>query len=122
MWENITQNNGWAISAGGLLIVFGGLILIACVILLFNRILEFVEKRSVKPEKMETEPPVRTTELPETFTEPVPEEDQIAIAALIELYRRVHFDAIQSEITFVHGNDAQNAWRLGFKYGQRKSS
>ncbi len=107
---------------GGLLIVFGGLILIACVILLFNRILEQVEKRNRKLEKIKTQLPGQTTKCDEPEAEPIPVEDQIVIAALIELYRRVHFDAIQSEITFVHGNDAQNAWRLGFKYGQRKTS
>jgi len=51
--------------------------------------------------------------------EPIPEDDLAALAALIELYRRVHFDALQSDITFVRGQDAANAWRMGYKYGQR---
>ncbi|RLE17260.1 MAG: hypothetical protein DRJ08_00760 [Acidobacteria bacterium] len=121
MWENIIQNNGWSTSVGGLLIVFGGLVLIACVIFLFNRILELVEKSETKERGAETTPvsPEMTEIAP--VIEEIPDEDRIAIAALIELYRRVHFDPVQSEITFVHGNDAQNAWRLGFKYGQRRT-
>ena len=123
MWENVIQNNGLSTSIGGLLIVFGGLVLIACVILVFNRLLESVEKRREEAAPQEADSGLlEAGKAPDAAAgQEIPEEDRIAIAALIELYRRVHFDAIQSEITFVHGNDAQNAWRLGFKYGQRRS-
>ncbi|NOY22163.1 MAG: OadG family protein, partial [Acidobacteria bacterium] len=103
------------------LIVFGGLVLIACVIYAFNRILEIVEDRETKENISASAPDdEKETPAPEAETE-IPMEDRIAIATLIELYRRVHFDAVQSDITFIHGNDAQNAWRLGFKYGQRRT-
>ncbi len=123
MWKNVIQNNGWATSIGGLFIVFGGLVLIACVIFVFNRILEAVEDRESKEEAATVAPDRQKTEQASVAQseEEIPMEDRIAIAALIELYRRVHFDAIQSNVTFIHGNDAQNAWRLGFKYGQRRT-
>ena len=120
MWNNIVQNNGWATSIGGILTVFGGLVLIACSIYLFNRILEMVEAREGK-RASEKLPPFEQEAIqgPDISQEKeIPMEDRIAIATLIELYRRVHFDAVQSDVTFVRGNDAQNAWRLGFKYGQ----
>lgn len=120
MWNNVVQNNGWSTSIGGILTVFGGLVLIACAIYLFNRILEIVETREGKEAAREF-PPAEQEAIPVPHILPereIPVEDQIAIATLIELYRRVHFDAVQSDVTFVRGNDAQNAWRLGFKYGQ----
>ncbi len=123
MWKNVIQNSGVSTSIGGLLIVFGGLVLIACVIYVFNRVFAALEQKEVRKEAPAIAPDGDIEELaaaPQTQEE-VPVEDQIAIAALIELYRRVHFDAIQSNVTFIHGNDAQNAWRLGFKYGQRRT-
>ncbi len=123
MWKNVIQNSGVSTSIGGLLIVFGGLVLIACVIYVFNRIFRFLERKEIEIETSAMEPDGEKGELASApqVEEDVPLEDQIAIAALIELYRRVHFDAIQSNVTFIHGNDAQNAWRLGFKYGQRRT-
>ncbi len=120
---NVIENNGGTTALSGILIVFVGLILIALCIAIFNFLLQ-----ERKPETDETgadgshatvsvdgkDVSVRSTD-----AKPIPETDLVAIAALIELYRRVHFDALRSDITFVRGQDAANAWRMGYKYGQR---
>jgi len=118
---NIAQNAGGTTAASGILIVFAGLILIAFCIFLFN--LAFMERKeadvdgSPAGDAAGTGSVASTQEVKEE--EPIPEDDLAALAALIELYRRVHFDALQSDITFVRGQDAANAWRMGYKYGQR---
>jgi len=114
--ENILSNNGFSNAFAGMFIVFAGLCLIALVIVLFN----YIMKPSTKKEKTRTlvAPKDEVVNIPES--KPIPEDHLVAISAAIELYRRIHFDVVQSEITFVRGEDAQNAWKIGSKYGQRE--
>ena len=118
---NIAQNAGGTTAASGILIVFAGLILIAFCIFLFN--LAFIERKVPASGGSPSEDPSTTDSAASAREakeeEPIPEDDLAALATLIELYRRVHFDALQSDITFVRGQDAANAWRMGYKYGQR---
>lgn len=115
--ENIIVNNGFQNALAGMLIVFAGLILIALVIVVFNFILQPKEKK----EKVRTlvAPEEDAVKKEKTEIKDIPEDHLVAISTAIELYRRVHFDILQSEITFVRGEDAQNAWKIGTKFGQR---
>jgi Na+-transporting methylmalonyl-CoA/oxaloacetate decarboxylase gamma subunit len=99
--------NGIVIGIGGLLVVFLGLILIEIVIHFFSRYFEKKELRKSAPALPEKE-----TVTTEGSTTPVPEDDLVAIATAIEFYRKVHFDQLQSQITFVRGNQ-QNNWKIG---------
>ena len=120
---NVIENNGGTTAVGGILIVFAGLILIAFCIVVFNFILKEREPKQDDGENGPSEVSVSVdggdVSVRSSDGKPIPENDVVAIAALIELYRRVHFDALRSDITFVRGQDAANAWRLGYKYGQR---
>jgi len=65
--------------------------------------------------------PIPDAKKEEVSHEEIPEDDLIAIAASIELYRRLHFDRLPSKITFTRGTDAQNAWQQGSGYGHRNN-
>jgi len=114
--ENILANNGFTTAFAGIAIVFAGLVLIAVVIVIFNFIMQ--------PSK--TKGKTKKLIVPEQLTvkkedaKPIPDDHLAAIATAIELYRRIHFDVLQSEITFVRGEDAANAWKMGHKFGQRE--
>jgi Na+-transporting methylmalonyl-CoA/oxaloacetate decarboxylase gamma subunit len=114
--ENIIANNGFDAALAGIAIVFAGLVLIAVVIVIFN----FIMKPSQNKEK------TKKLVVPEQLTvkkenlKPVKEDHLVAIATAIELYRKLHFDVLQNEITFVRGEDAANAWKMGHKFGQRE--
>lgn len=111
MLQNIVINNGFNIFLSGLAVVFMGLVLIALVIHLFNRVFSGrpadvsgnEEKRRVKPVFSGRE---------------VPEDHQAAIAAAIEVYRKLHFEGLESRVTFERG-DERAPWKVGFRYGQR---
>lgn len=120
---NIAQYEGGTTALSGILIVFAGLILIALCIALFNFLLMEREKPSGTATAGADQDADRagTASAEVAGGEPaeIPEEDLVVLATLIELYRRVHFDALQSDITFVRGQDAANSWQMGYKYGQR---
>ncbi len=123
LMANIAQFNGGTTALSGILVVFAGLILIALCIVLFNFLLMEREKpaealaaESAGDVGRQQKASADTTG---AESEPIPEEDLVVLATLIELYRRVHFDALQSDITFVRGQDAANSWQMGYKYGQR---
>lgn len=113
--NNILINDGFINAFAGMFIVFAGLCLIAVVIVIFNYVMQPSEKKP-KAKKLiaPEEEAIKAVDI-----KPIPEDHLVAISAAIELYRRVHFDVLQSEITFVRGGDAQNAWKMGSKYGQR---
>jgi len=121
---NVSANSGGSTALSGILVVFSGLMLIALVIYLFN--LVFRERPAPSIEADGEVPPIDGPDAgagkhePAAAMEEIPADDLAAIAALIELYRRVHFDRLQSQITFVRGQDAASAWQLGYKYGQRQ--
>ncbi|MDD5764933.1 MAG: OadG family protein [Candidatus Marinimicrobia bacterium] len=113
---NVIQN-GAVIAFSGLLIVFTGLILIEIVLFVFNKLVGASAKRRALKDYFEKE---ADEIVPATPVADIPEDDLIAIATAIECYRKIHFDALQSEITFVHGGQ-HNVWKVGYKVGQRLS-
>lgn len=102
-------SNGIIIGIGGLLFVFIGLILIEIVIHFFNR---YFEKKDQKKALVKI-----TEQAKKPRPVAIPEEDLIAIATTIELYRKIHFDQLQSQITFYQGNQ-QNNWKIGLNATQ----
>ncbi len=114
--ENILANNGFTTALAGIAIVFAGLVLIAVVIVVFNFIMQ-PSKGKVKTKKLVV--PEQLAVKKEDL-KPIPEDHLVAIATAIELYRKLHFDVLQNEITFVRGEDAANAWKMGHKFGQRE--
>ena len=115
--SNVLQNNGGNIAFSGILIVFGGLILISGTIMLFNRLL--MKKPIAEGEKQtSTEPEPKKVSL--FKGKEIPEDHLIAISAAVELYRRLHFDQLESAVTFERG-EAHSGWKTGYRYGQRHS-
>lgn len=112
MWEQLGLN--FALS--GLLTVFTALVLIAIVIHLFNQFFtRFFKKETITPEPEGEEIEIK---IPFAQLEKIPEDHLAAIAVAIEFYRRIHFDMLQSEITFERG-DAYSGWKMGYRFGQR---
>ena len=107
---------GFSIVMSGLITVFVALVLIALVIHLFNQLFT----RFFKKEATEQEPESDEVEIKIPFAqlEKIPEDHLVAIAVAIEFYRRIHFDLLQSEITFERG-DAYSGWKMGHRFGQR---
>ena len=115
MFENITQNNGWNISFSGILIVFVGLVMISLVIYLFNLVFVVLCRRRERADK-----PCSEAEWTVDRTgKKIPKEHLVAIAVAVEFYRKIHFDFLQSEITFSRGDNAHAGWKIGHFYGQR---
>ncbi|MGC9363622.1 MAG: OadG family protein [Fidelibacterota bacterium] len=115
MIENILQNNGLNIALSGIIVVFAGLILIAVTIHLFNKFFEKLhrrtEKRTAAPKPAEPKP------VPKKMI-PLSDDELVAIATALECYRRIHFETLQSQITFKHG-EQQSVWKTGQRFGQR---
>ncbi|HCK98962.1 MAG TPA: hypothetical protein DHW42_02485 [Candidatus Marinimicrobia bacterium] len=111
MFENIIQNNGFNIALSGILVVFSGLTLIATTIHLFNKVFERLHRGATAESD---------TVLPKKAAA-IPEDVLAAITVAIEIYRKIHFETLQSQITFIHG-EQQSAWKSGYKYGQRLST
>ena len=114
MFDNIIQNNGFNIAFSGIIVVFAGLILIASTIHLFNKIFEHLHRKSGKSESLSTTP----QQINVKKTVWIPDDEMAAIAAAIECYRRIHFETLQSQITFKRG-EQKTAWMAGQKFGQR---
>ena len=115
MLENIMQYQGFTTAFSGLLIVFSGLVLIALVIHSFN--LMFKSRDSnVEPESDDSSFEKQTHTISAGLD--VPSEHLIAIAAAVELYRRLHFDQLESKVTFERG-ELNPGWKVGYKFGQR---
>ncbi|MBN2414828.1 OadG family protein [bacterium] len=115
MIENIIGNQGFVIALSGLLVVFSGLVLIALVIHLFNRVFETSQPGNNAGTGTAGERPVRKRLLKST---PVPPEHLCAITAALEIYRKLYYDALDSKITFIRG-EQQTAWKTGGTFGQR---
>ncbi|HDP68832.1 MAG TPA: hypothetical protein ENN20_10095 [Candidatus Marinimicrobia bacterium] len=115
MIENILQNDGLNIALSGIIVVFAGLILIAVTIHLFNKFFEKLhrqtERQTAPPKPAEKQPIIKKTI-------PLTDEELVVIATAIECYRRIHFETLQSQITFKHG-EQQSAWKSGQRFGQR---
>ncbi len=126
-WERLNAYHGVGITIYGILFVFVGIVIIQICMNLFNAFFlgKAAKKATAEKGKMNFDHvekmPIPDAKKEEVSTEPVPEDDLIAIAAAIELYRRLHFDRLPSKITFTRGTDAQNAWQQGAGYGHRNN-
>lgn len=107
--------NGAIIAFIGMLIVFIGLVLIELILFIFNKFVEISRMKRALKNYIEKD---IDESIPIQDVDEVPEDDLIAIATAIECYRRIHFDMLQSQITFIHGG-SQNVWKMGYKFGQR---
>ncbi|KAA3659327.1 MAG: hypothetical protein DWQ10_09060 [Calditrichaeota bacterium] len=119
MIENILTNNGLTTAISGMLIVFSGLIPIAIAIQLFNVISDNHKNKS------DTDPSAGLSDDPSPQLaflgeDKIPEDELAAIAIAVELYRKLHFEPLQTEITFLHGELTNSGWKTGIKYGQRQ--
>lgn len=120
MLENVIANHGLNTALSGMTIVFSGLVLIALAIHSFNYIADIVKNRGNGSEPAApVEEPV--PDLAFMGKQEVPADELVAISVAIELYRKLHFEPLQSEITFVHGELTNSGWKTGTKYGQRRS-
>jgi hypothetical protein len=115
MFENLMQNDGLTTAISGILIIFSGMVLIALVIHFFNTLFGAKEEDSAETTVEPT--PAKMTSLLARHKE-IPEDDLIAIACAVELYRRLHFDILESKVTFERG-ELHGGWKVGYKYGQR---
>jgi len=126
-WERLNAYHGVGITIYGILFVFIGIVIIQICMNLFNAFFlgKVAKKAAAEKGKMNFDHvekmPIPDAKKEEVSHEPVPEDDLIAIAAAIELYRRLHFDRLPSKITFTRGTDAQNAWQQGAGFGHRNS-
>jgi cbb3-type cytochrome oxidase subunit 3 len=111
--SNIVHHNGWNISISGIFVVFMGLILIALTIWIFNKLMVKETQQST-----ETIIPFNAKKII-SGSKDIPNEHTAAISAAIELYRRLHFDALQSKVTFNRG-ETHSPWKTGSRFGQRK--
>jgi len=107
---NPELSNGIIIGIGGLIVVFLGLVIIEFVIHFFNHYFEKKEQEADRISSSSSTANNRSSR--KTKAIQIPEDDLIAIATTIELYRKIHFDQLQSQITFYRGNQ-QNNWKMG---------
>jgi len=114
MIDNIVQNNGFNIALSGIIVVFAGLILIAATIHLFNKIFEWLHRQPKTA--------VSSIENPQSISAKkvlqLADDELVAIATAIEIYRKIHFETLQTQITFKRG-EQQTVWKSGKKFGQR---
>lgn len=96
---------------GGVIVVFTGLIVIAIVIALFNRLAQNTRPKAAPSSEL---PPAQDL----SSLQVIPPAELAAIAAALECYRRIHFEQLATQITFVRGPQ-QSAWKTGFNYSQR---
>jgi len=116
-FQNIRQYDGYKIAMSGIFVVFMGLVLIALTIHVFNKEFQRAEhKKALAIASEAAGEPVK--ELPQPDREPIPEDVLAAIAVAVECYRRIHFDSLDSQVTFRRG-EQQSSWKTGVKYGQR---
>lgn len=106
--SRIIENNGDVNTYAGILVVFIGLIMISVAIELFNKASHFLANRKTT-EAMPVE--IQETEVQKNDVKDIPEDELVAIAAAVDIYRRLHFEMLQSEITFTHGT-FQTPWKM----------
>ncbi len=116
--SNIARYNGWNIAFSGLTVVFGGLVLIALTIFLFNKLSAQADKMAAKKETDNSQTQISSSEAIAKVD--IPEDHLVAISVAVELYRRLHLEALQSTVTFARGEINSN-WKAGARFGQRKS-
>lgn len=106
IFDSIIANNGHINSLAGIIVVFFGLVMISIAISLFNKASHFFKNREEgKVAVTETTEEVKVTDVKD-----IPEDELVAIATAVEVYRKLHFEVLQNEITFTHGS-AQTPWK-----------
>ncbi len=113
-YGNIIVNNGDNVAFSGIAVVFIGLVLISVTIVVFNLV---IKKLGSRDEKAAQTAPAGT-EKKRTNQKAIPPDHLAAIAAAIELYRLLHFDQLESRVTFERG-EPYSGWKTGARYGQR---
>jgi hypothetical protein len=111
MHAYLVQNNGIFIAISGLFVVFTGLVLIALIIYLFNITFKYLHREKNLPISLE-----QTNSMRAPSTVIISDEELIAISVAIEYYRRIHFEPLQSAITFRQG-EQQSVWKSGLRPG-----
>jgi len=114
--SNVVQNDGGNIALSGILVVFIGLVLIALTIFVFSR--SGTEKKEEETVPAEKEAPKQDKK--QSSAKKIPEDHLAAIAAAVELYRRLHLETLDSRVTFNRGELYSN-WKTGARFGQRHS-
>ncbi len=109
---NIEKYGGFEIAKNGIIIVFGGLILIAFVVYLFNKV--FAEKAYTTADVNRRDDIYEEVE--KATLQSIPEEDLIAIATALELYKRLYIDSMQSKLTFT---EKVSSWQTGNAFSHR---
>ena len=108
--DKILSNQGHTNSFAGIIVVFVGLILISVSISLFNKVSHTLRNRKAAQESL----PARSEESEKKArpkVKDIPEDELVAIATAVEVYRKLHFEILQNEITFTHGS-AQTPWKM----------
>jgi len=106
--SKIVENNGHINTVAGILVVFIGLIMISVAISLFNKASHyFMNKNSNETKAVE----IKETEAKKTNVKDIPEDELVAIATAVEVYRKLHFEILQNEVTFTYGT-AQTPWKM----------
>ncbi|MBU4486715.1 MAG: OadG family protein [Candidatus Delongbacteria bacterium] len=86
--------NGWTITISGMIVVFTGLMLIAIVIHIFNY---FFSGQTMKQSVLKHRTPVEKK--PAVLVEDIPDDHVIAIAAAIEIYKKLYLVNSISSLT-----------------------
>lgn len=110
IFEKVLANNGHVNTYVGILVVFIGLIAISLAIVIFNKSSNyFMNKESAKP--IQTKDIEPSEIINKTNVKDIPEDELVAIATAVEIYRKIHFDMLQNEITFIDGIN-QTPWKM----------
>ena len=107
--------DGWSVTFVGILIVFVGLLIILVAVQIFN----VVFGREASQEKVEDKHVNIFEEVKKASTASVPEEELVAIATALEIYKRLYADTPTSRLTFKQGG--QGTWRMKYKFGHRQN-
>jgi hypothetical protein len=108
--DKIVSNQGHTNSFAGIIVVFLGLIMISTAIALFNKASHMIKNRSTARENQLSQPQ-ESEKKTRTKVKDIPEDELVAIATAVEVYRKLHFEILQNEITFTHGS-VQTPWKM----------
>ncbi|MBN2281379.1 MAG: OadG family protein [Candidatus Marinimicrobia bacterium] len=106
-FTQIIENSGHINSMAGIIVVFFGLVLISFAITLFNKASHYFQKSG--KEKVAPSGEIQAVKTG-PLSEKIPNDELVAIATAIEVYRLLHFEILQNEVTFTHGVN-QTPWK-----------
>jgi hypothetical protein len=107
--DKIISNNGHINTFAGILVVFFGLIAISVAIVVFNKAAFYFQNK--QSNKKDSPLAQETNEVKITNIKDIPEDELVAISVAVEVYRKLHFEIMQNEVTFTHGS-AQTPWKM----------